>query len=153
MKSMFQLAMVFGLFLAQTSLLSAADKELNEKVHKVTNGIWKPVSIIKDGVRSPEEEIKDIRMELKDGTWTARKGDVVFGKGTFTVESLKDGYRIISGKVTMGENKGKESKHISKNEGDTLTICHPGDGEDLPTEFSSKKGSGRRLAVWKRVEK
>lgn len=153
MKKAVPFAMLFGLFLAHAGLLSAADKELNEKVHQVTNGTYQLVSSTEDGVKKTDDEIKDVYMELKGGTWTVRHEKAVIGKGTFTILSEKDGYRIVSGKVTLGENKGKESKHISKNEGDTLTICHPGEGEELPTEFSSKKGSGRRLSVWKRVKK
>ena len=119
-------AFVIGLFIVSGGL-SAADDDA-ENVYKETNGTWELVSSVKDGMQTPAEETKDTRLELKDGVWTYRKGDMIIGKGTFAILSIADGYRVVSTKTTVGESEGKMGKHISKSEGDTLTICHAPEG-------------------------
>ena len=143
-------AFVIGLFIASGGLSAADDAE---NVYKETNGTWELASSVKDGMQTPAEETKDTRLELKDGVWIYRKGDMIISKGTFAILSIADGYRVVSTKSTVGENAGKMGKHISKSEGDTLTICHAPDDQDVPKEFTSKKGSGNILNVWQRVKK
>lgn len=152
MQNFLKSAMILGLCITQVSLISAADKEVTEKVYHETNGNWQLAKSIKDGVSAPVEDL-NIRMELKNGTWTVQTGDIIVSQGTYNILSLKDGYRIVSSKTTLGENKGKTGKHLSKSKGDTLTICHPPEGQDVPTEFTSDKDSGNWLRVWKRTQK
>ncbi|QDV17192.1 hypothetical protein Pan153_18270 [Gimesia panareensis] len=146
-------ALILCLYIVQVGLVSADDQGIAEQVYQQTNGNWQLVKFVEDGVTAPAEDLKNIRMELKNGTWTARKGDIIIGQGTYKVLSLKDGYRIVSSKVTLGNNAGKTGQHISKSEGDILTICHPPEGQAAPTEFTSNKGSGNQLRVWKRIRK
>lgn len=91
-------------------------------------------------------------MELKDGGWTFRKGDTIITKGTFTIVSVEGGVRLVSTKRTFGEKKGNMGQHISKSEGDTLTVCHGPEDNVAPKDFTSKKGSGNTLRVWKRIK-
>jgi uncharacterized protein (TIGR03067 family) len=49
-----------------------------------------------------------------------------------------------------GPKAGRTSKGIYEVEGNNLTICLSPPGEDRPTKFVSKKGSGRLLLVLKR---
>ncbi|QGQ22209.1 hypothetical protein F1728_05675 [Gimesia benthica] len=144
-------ALILCLYIVQTGLVFAAEQGIDEKVYQQTNGNWQLIKFVDDGVAAPAEDLKNIQMELKNGTWTARKGDIIIGQGTYKVLSLKDGYRIVSSKVTLGKNEGKTGQHISKSEGDLLTICHPPEGQAAPTEFTSNKGSGNQLRVWKRI--
>jgi uncharacterized protein (TIGR03067 family) len=144
---------VIGLFIANPGLSTAIDKAEVKKLYKISNGTWKLVSSIKDGTPTPAEEFKDLRMELKNGTWTTRRGKEVTGVGTYELISVKKGYRVFRTKALKGKNAGQKGQHISKIEGDTLTVCHPTSGKDAPKEFSSKKGSGHVLNVWKRVKK
>jgi hypothetical protein len=53
------------------------------------------------------------------------------------------------------EAEGEQTLHgIYKLDGDTLTICAvEGDGNDRPTEFSTKEGDKNRLVVLKREKK
>jgi len=146
-------SLVVGLVLANVGLLSAADNAAIQKAYKETNGTWKLVSSVKDGTPTPAEEFKDLQMELKNGTWTTRRGKEVTSVGAYKIVSIKKGYRVVTTKVIKGKDPGKAGRHISKSEGDTLTVCHTADGKDAPKDFTSKKGSGNVLNVWKRVKK
>lgn len=142
-------ALVIGLVLANAGF---ADQETIEKAYKEANGTWQLASKTIDGVPTPAEELKSIRMELKDGKWTSREGEEVTSRGTFTILSVEDGVRVTNTKTTFGEKKGKIGQHISKIEGDTLTICDGPDEKVAPQEFTSTKGSGNTLRVWKRIK-
>jgi uncharacterized protein (TIGR03067 family) len=50
-----------------------------------------------------------------------------------------------------GPSKGKRQKGIYRFEGDVLTVCTAAPGGDRPREFSSARGEGRTLTVWKRT--
>ena len=144
---------VIGLCIASPGLSSAVDKAEVERHHKIANGTWKLVSSTQDGTPAPAEKFKDLQMELKNGTWTTRRGKEVTSVGTYEMIAVKKGHFVFRTKALKGKKAGQKGQHISKIEGDTLTVCHGGSGKDAPKEFSSKKGSGKTLNVWKRVKK
>lgn len=145
-------ALILALAFSNASSARADDKETLADAAKSSFGTFRLVKRIEDGEKIPEDEIKDIHMTLSDGKWTASKNDEVFSQGTFKVVAVKDGVRQVEGTEFKGEHAGRTRKHISKQEGEKLTICHGPEGEEFPSEFASKPGSGCTLNVWMRVK-
>jgi uncharacterized protein (TIGR03067 family) len=127
-----------------------ADDDALVKAAKQSNGTFGLVSQVRDGQPRPEEELKGLRMTLIDGKYTVTRDKEFVSSGTFKVVAVKDGLRQIEGTAERGENAGTTRKQISKQEGDKLTICRTLDGQEFPSEFASKPGSGHILSVWVR---
>jgi uncharacterized protein (TIGR03067 family) len=54
---------------------------------------------------------------------------------------------------TQGPDQGKTFKGIYQFDGDTVKFCRAGSPDDAtPTEFKTKAGSGRFLAVYRRIK-
>jgi RNA polymerase sigma factor (sigma-70 family) len=119
-------------------------------------GEWKVTTVKMNGQDAPGEEGE------------ALKNSIVEFKPDKVIIKRKDGDRESTYKldpttkpktieiVHMVQGGGEEKMRcIYKLEGDTLTICgkHSGGGDDLPTEFESKEGSGTVLMVLKREKK
>jgi uncharacterized protein (TIGR03067 family) len=128
----------------------AGDEDALAKAAKESNGTFRLVSQLTDGQPRPEEEMKGLRMILSDGKWTVTRDNEFVSSGTFKVVAVKDGVRQVEGATDKGENAGRSSKHISKQEGDKLTICRAPEGLEIPREFASKPGTGHVLSVWMR---
>jgi uncharacterized protein (TIGR03067 family) len=143
-------SLAIGLALAYVGTLRAGDDDAISKATKEANGVWKRVSLIEDGKPVSEEEHQGVRMALRDGKWTFQRNGEVTGEGTFKIVTLKNGVRQAEITVEKGKNAGTMGKHISKIEGDKLTICWTSDNQEFPTEFASKPGSGQVLVVWMR---
>jgi RNA polymerase sigma factor (sigma-70 family) len=119
-------------------------------------GEWKVTTLKMNGQDAPGEEGE------------ALKNSIVEFKPDKVIIHRKDGDRESTYKldptakpktieiVHMIPGGGEEKMRcIYKLEGDTLTICgkHPGGGDELPTEFESKEGSGIVLMVLKSEKK
>ena len=128
--------------------LLAGDEDALVKAAKESNRTFRLVSQVTDGEPRPEEEFKNLRMTLSDGKWTITRGDEFVSSGTFKVVALKDGVRQVEGTVVKGEDAGRSSKHVSKQEGEKMTICRALEGKEFPGEFASKPGRGHVLSVW-----
>jgi uncharacterized protein (TIGR03067 family) len=89
-------------------------------------------------------------MVLNDGKWTTTRGEEEVNSGAFKIVAIEDGVQQVETMPATGEYAGKPGRHLSKLEGNKLTLCRTADNQKLPTEFSSKPGSGHRLSVWVR---
>jgi uncharacterized protein (TIGR03067 family) len=122
----------------------AAKRELEK-----FQGKWATVSITVDA--QDEDEIKDRFIAIKGEKATFLDKDTERGKGSMKIDPGKSPAHIDF-TYEDGPAKGKTLKGIYKFEGDTLTFCYGGFGEDRPSEFASKAGSGSILIVQKRAK-
>jgi uncharacterized protein (TIGR03067 family) len=136
--------------IAYAGTLRADDDDAISKATKEANGVWKRVSLIEDGQPAPDEEHQGVRLILREGKWTTKRNDEVVGEGTFKIVAVKIGVNQVESTIEKGENAGATGKHISKIEGDKLTVCRTSDSKELPTEFASQPGSGQVLVIWMR---
>jgi uncharacterized protein (TIGR03067 family) len=112
-------------------------------------GVWNCVSAIRDGKPLPEETVKALRLTLTTDKYKTELGQQVLFESTYRVDAAKKPKQIdIIG--TEGANAGKSGQGIYLLEGNQFTLCHTMPGQERPTEFVSKPGSGVTLAVWKR---
>jgi uncharacterized protein (TIGR03067 family) len=126
---------------------AAADGAVAEAMKKI-EGTWRVVSRIIDGEKAPQEELKDRRLVIKDGTWTRYEGEEVAGTGTFKIVGLEKDH--FKSDFVNKDAPDTVYEDITRVEGDTLTICYAPAGKGRPTVFESKPGSEYRLTVFKR---
>ncbi|HXG10950.1 MAG TPA: TIGR03067 domain-containing protein [Gemmataceae bacterium] len=148
MKGKVLLVLIVGLVLA-----AAQPKEEVKRDLEKLQGTWIVASLIADGKEVPAEDLKDLRVVIKDNTYTLYVKDKVFEEGTFTIDPTKKP-KTIDSTPTSGPNKGKKSLGIYEIEGDTLKMASGPAGKDQrPKEFASKPGTEDELAVYKREKK
>jgi uncharacterized protein (TIGR03067 family) len=126
--------------------------DASRKELKALAGTWRPISAENNGVKSPEESLKDVRWDRDaDGKWTLRRdGKAVL---VWAVKSLDPTTtpKAIDIEVASGAHEGVVYRGIYELDGDTLRICFAlPDKPVRPTEFSAVKGSARALAEFKR---
>ena len=144
MKNKLQSAIVFVTVLSM-SMVNGEDSKV--ELAKF-NGTWELLSVITDGKETPPENLKSVRVVIKDGKHTVFIGQTVVAKEIpFTID-------VSRGPKTMVDTlpDGKTIKGIYKLEGETLTSCVADAGQDHPKEFLSKPGSGYTLRVFKRCD-
>jgi uncharacterized protein (TIGR03067 family) len=135
----------------------AADGNANEeavaKDLQAFKGTWRLNSKEVDGKKFSEEEIKDVIMS-NDGSGRAsvRRGDKVLAEATVKLDPTKKP-KTIDVTFTEGERKGKTVLGIYEIESDAFRVCVARPGDERPTEFTAKAGSGCTLIVYKREKK
>lgn len=111
-------------------------------------GDWVVVSMVRDGQRVPDGDAQCTFRTVKGNAYTVFFYDKPIGKGTFTIDPAK------SPKTTdFHPPAGKPILGIYRIEGDRYSVCYGLPGTLRPTDFTSKAGSGRILAVWERERK
>jgi uncharacterized protein (TIGR03067 family) len=141
MRTSVALLLVLSLGLA----LRAADAK--EELDKL-QGTWVRVSAEVDGKKVPADEAKKETLVIKGDDYTA----TVEGKprkGTLKVDPTRSPKQLDL-IPAEGPNKGKVLPGIYELDGDTFRYCIATKGDDRPTEFSSKPGSGHRVYVNRR---
>ena len=146
---------IVSLFAAIRS--QAADGNANEetvaKEHQAFKGTWRLSSKEVNGKKFSEEEIKDvIATNDGSGTFSVRRGDKVIGEGTVKFDPTKKP-KTVDVTFTEGEHKGQTVLGIYEIDSDAFRVCVARPGDDRPTEFSAKAGSGRTLIAYKREKK
>jgi uncharacterized protein (TIGR03067 family) len=134
--------------------LPAADGEAREaaveKELLAFKGTWRLIFREADGKKNSEEEIKDTIMTSDgSGKFTVRRGDTLIAAATPQFDPTKKP-KTVDVAFTEGERKGKTVLGVYEIEGDTFRVCVGRPGDERPTEFSAKAGSGRILVVYKR---
>jgi uncharacterized protein (TIGR03067 family) len=146
---------IVSLFAAVRS--QAADGEAKEegvaKDLQAFKGTWRMISKEVDGKKFGEEEIKDV-IATFDGSGKAsvRRGDKVIGEGTAKLDPTTKP-KTVEVTFTEGEHKGKTIPGIYEIEGGAFRVCVARPGDERPTEFSAKAGSGHTLVVYQREKK
>jgi uncharacterized protein (TIGR03067 family) len=135
-------------------LLVGADNpsEAAKKDLAKLQGEWTMVSGQRDGQDLPADVVDNARRILKDDEVTVKVNDQVFLKAKITIDPSKKP-KTIDYTVSEGDNQGKKMLGIYEVNGDTAKFCSAGPGQERPTDFTAKEGSGRTLSVWKRAGK
>jgi len=139
------MASMLGVLIAANSGDDAAKKDLAK-----FQGNWTLISAERDGQKTPEEEVKKIKLTIQGNKFVLRKDGVIISEGTMTLDSTKTP-KEVDETITTGPNKGKVFSAIYEIDDEQHGICFAPAGKERPTEFSS--ASGRLLQVWRRVKK
>jgi uncharacterized protein (TIGR03067 family) len=113
---------------------------------KKMEGSWKMVAGETDGNKVEEGDLKSSSLKIKGDKYEARLGDSTH-EGKLTLGASK---KLKTMDATDGDNT---VKGIYELKGDELKICIAPPGQDRPTEFGAKAGSGHIFMVWKREKK
>jgi uncharacterized protein (TIGR03067 family) len=131
----------------------AVKAEAVEKELQAFKGTWRLISREVDGKKISEVELKDVILTSDGaGRFSVRRRDKMIVEAAVKLDPTTKP-RTIDVTFTVGENKGKTVLGMYEIEGDTLRVCHARPGDERPTEFSAKAGSGRTLIVYKREKK
>jgi uncharacterized protein (TIGR03067 family) len=140
------------LMIVAVGLLLAADKAddaIKAEIKKL-QGDWEAQSLQSLDAKTPEEDLKGLRLVIDGDKWTNYRGDKKGTELTWKVDPSKDPKHLD---LTVTRN-GKKVVVLCVYElkGDTLTVCRPfkNPGE-RPTKIAPAEGTG--VAVWKRVKK
>jgi uncharacterized protein (TIGR03067 family) len=143
-----QLVTLLGVILTPTCVAPAADGPRPEETeYKRLDGTWRVVSSEKDGAEQPPDQIPD-RLLL---TFTA--GNFERGGGPRGTVQRLDTTTTPKQVDYRHAGTGKDVRGIYLVEGDVLVECVAPPGADRPKSFTSVKGSGHALTMYKRVKK
>lgn len=109
-------------------------------------GDWAPLEIVNDGTPLPSNFLP---MGIR--TCKGSRTTVVFGGQKMVdvfAKAHPDG--TIDYLVASGPKQSDLQYGIYRLEGDVLTVCMADSGLPRPTEFTSERGSGHTLTVWKK---
>jgi uncharacterized protein (TIGR03067 family) len=150
------LALGVGLmFVVIGTLLPANDgkDESIKKDRKKYVGTWQVVSLEVNGNKVKEEDTKKITViNEADGKWTIESEGKVVARGTSVIDPTKK-LKTVDLTITEGNDKGKTALGIYEFSDDTRKVCVAMAGKERSTEFAAPSGSGRILALLKRVKK
>ena len=135
----------------------AADGDAKEqavaKDLQAFQGTWRLSSKEEDGKKFSEEEIKDVIGTIDgSGNVSVRRGGKVINEGTVKLDPTTTP-KTIDVTFTAGERKGQSVLGIYEIESNFFRVCVARAGDERPSEFSAKAGSGHTLIVYKREKK
>ncbi|HVW37047.1 MAG TPA: TIGR03067 domain-containing protein [Pirellulales bacterium] len=144
------------LFVAISSLLAAdgAKDEAIKQERMKFFGEWQVVSLELDGNQVKEEDVKKFTVvNGADGTWNIAIEGQIKLQGTSEIDPSKEP-KTVDLTVTEGETKGETMLGIYEfsDENNTRKVCFAKPGDKRSEEFSAPAGSGRMLAVLKRIK-
>lgn len=139
---MFLVVVAFGLLGADD-----AKEEANKKEMKKFDGTWAFVAHEIDEKKTPDDELKKMKILIKDGKYTVTSDGEVVEEGSFKGDSAKKP-KSVDVMPTTGGSKGQTYLGIYELEGDQLRYCMAPPGKERPAVFAS--ASGVILAVLKR---
>jgi len=103
---------------------------------KELQGTWKIVSIIKEGDRVPEAEVKKTSIVVEKSKYKIVEGDKVLASGDIAVDVVANPWRI---KLVPRKGADKDETFLGIYEigFNKLRLCVAPVGKDYPTSFSS----------------
>ncbi len=140
--------------IAAVGLFFAADKPSQDAVkndRELMAGTWITVSGESDGASIAVPRNQELIVYPDGRIRLQREGDLVGGATTKIDPSANP--KTIDIEVTEGTMQGQQYKGIYELSKERLRICRSGDRGQRPTAFSTKAGTGERMAVFKRVPK
>ena len=114
-------------------------------------GKWQLLYSESEGKAAPVERIRSIRVEIKEGTHSVFIGDQRIAHDVHFTMDPKAKPKITDDTLNEGPDAGKQIHGIYELDGDTLISCVARVGQDRPTEFAAKAGTGHTLRIFKRV--
>lgn len=131
-------------------LKAGGETETIKKDQKQMAGTWRVISYEKDGKQATAEQLEKTRSIFSaDGKAMVQREGKTIAQGSIKIDPTKKPKQSET-TYTEGELKGKTVLGIYEIDGDSMKICFSLPGKDLPTEFSSKPGSGHVLITYKR---
>jgi uncharacterized protein (TIGR03067 family) len=126
------------------------DKDAVKNELAKLQGSWRIVSYEIDGVKLPDEAIKDMVVTFKDSDYSFEDS-----KTTGTIASIDPTKKPkqIDYKLCSGDEEGKTELAIYELDGDKFKDCIAKPGKDRPTVFTARCGTGQSLIVYERVKK
>jgi len=130
---------------------SEATREAAQKSDKDRlQGTWQQVSC--DGKdKVPDDLVKKTTLVVKDDTITVQTDGAFSYELTFKLDESK-APKTVDEALVKPEKGNKPYLGIYSLEGDTLKFCFSDPGQERPTEFTGKAGSGWTLTVFKRKQ-
>jgi uncharacterized protein (TIGR03067 family) len=145
------------LFLSVVSLLAAEDAKDDaiKKERMKFFGEWQVVALEIDGNQVKGEDVKKFKVvNGADGTWNISIEGEIKLQGTSEMDPTKEP-KTVDLTVTEGDTKGETMLGVYEfsDGNDTRKVCFAKPGDERPGEFTAPAGSGRMLAVLKRIKK
>lgn len=116
---------------------------------KKLQGTWIRTSMEVEGEPIPAENFQDWKAIYDGDRLTLTAGDVVRSQGKVTLDPTVSPKRMDTANVD-GAFAGQVVPGIYRFESDTLKVCFARPGQERPTEFTTKRGSGFLYCVYKR---
>ena len=116
----------------------------------VFEGEWQMVSGVMNGVAMDASTVQWVKRMTRGNQTSVIAGPQTMLKVEFTFDPSTSPASIDYLNL-HGATKGKRQQGIYRLEGDVLTVCTGAPDGARPGDFSSPKGEGRSLTVWKRV--
>ena len=113
-------------------------------------GTWACASMERNGKAIAPDEYRDGLLAIEGEAFTYTLRGRLIARGTRTLDPSRTP-KTFDDAHTAGSFAGKTYRGIYKLEGDTLTTCNGSRGQDRPTEFATRAGSGLLLATYERV--
>ena len=110
---------------------SAKDKESLQ-------GIWQFDSLDTDGPKPPPEEMKKMKLTIKDNKMSHPGAQGKTEEATFELDATATP-KTIDMTTTGGTEKGEKLQAIYSLDGDTLKLCIAAPGKERPKEFKAVK--------------
>lgn len=138
-----------GLLLASL-LLVAAGADAGKKDREAMQGDWHCEKFVRDGQAASDDEAQALFRSVKGDAFTVFRFRKKGSAGKFTLDAAKSPKQID---FVFEVPKAFTMKGIYKLEGDRLTLCYAGPGQERPKAFESKEDSGVSLTVWVKEKK
>jgi uncharacterized protein (TIGR03067 family) len=131
---------------------------------------WQGVYVVDDGQAMPADDATSMEFTTDGSNFTLENGDRMLMKGTYKLDNSTTPNQVdfslvrvgLGGAVAAAASKGPgkgagkgagvQIKGIYEIKGDTMKLCIAPAGQPRPTSFTSKRGSGNKLLVMKRVK-
>lgn len=132
-------------------LVVAAPAEDKKKDEETIQGTWTVVSWEKIGKKTPDDELKALKVTIKDGTMTVDGGKKK-EKHTYKLDPSQKPKAIDL--TNTGVEEKETTLAIYELDGDTLKVCWgEKDPDHRTTKFASDADSGQTMIVLKREKK
>ena len=139
-----RLAMVTILFAATVLCAQDTTKEM-EKL----NGVWVVASAESGGTKIPNDSVKDFKLTIKDGAFTALVGGVE-SKGTLKIDPTRKPMTMDIA-LDAPADKGKTQLAVYDLQSGVLKICAAEiEKKDRPADFETKDKPGVTLLIFKK---
>ena len=117
---------------------------------KKLQGTWECVSMEREGDEIPADALKGTSVVYAEDVATIYREGEIFRRGIITLDASKPTKKMNTWDLS-GPYADQTVPGIYEFDGDdSLKICFSRPGVDRPSEFTTKKGSGFLVAVYKR---